>query len=227
MALCAAHEADAQAVVRLLMPECEAPGTNVWLEVRVELQPTQTLKSYDIRIPFDATQLQVQEAQIQQGSWFTAGGPTFFWHDIIDNTLYVNGALLGPNLHVTGSGILFRLPVQATQPALLDLQASVHQLSDRYAQPLAVVDMPVAMQAPCTELSLSAHTDYDPESAVHLEWNAQLSAQEWLQDYRVYCRMRPEDPWELLGSTTDTQWRDPLDHDRRLYQVRARFTGAP
>ncbi len=227
LALGGSVDAEAQALLRLVMPECAAPGSTVWMEVRAELQSGQTLKSYDVRIPFDPTQISFDEGQIQQGSWFTAGGSTFFWHDILDNTLYVNAAILGPNLHVTGAGTLFRLPLTLNQPTLLDLQASVHDLFNRYAQPLPVLDFPAAMQAPCTDLSVSAHLDFDPIPQLHLIWNAQSEAQEWLDAYRVYSRQRPEDSWELEGSTLDTQWTTPLRHERRLYQIRALFTGAP
>jgi hypothetical protein len=211
----------AQALVRLLMPECAEPQTTVWLEVRVELQPGQTLKSYDIRIPFDPTQAQLVEAQVQQGSWFQSGGPTFFWKDIIDNQLIVNAAILGPGLHVTGSGVVFRVQVQLAAPALVDLQAATHMLFDVNALTLPSLTLPAALQAPCTDLGLNITHDL-LNARVVLDWNAQG----WTADYRIYGRAALGDAWQLLDSTASTSWSEPLIPITRLYQVRSRFTQA-
>ncbi|MFA7332180.1 MAG: hypothetical protein WC326_14015 [Candidatus Delongbacteria bacterium] len=217
--LVAASGARAQALVRLVMPECAEPYTTLWLEVRVELQPGQTLKSYDIRIPFDPTQVTLVEAQVQQGSWFQSGGPTFFWRDIIDNQLIVNAAILGPGLHVTGSGMVFRVQVQLAQPAVVDLQAATHLLFDVNAVVLPSLELPAALQAPCTDLGLQISHDLENSRAV-LDWNSQG----WTADYRIYGRPNWGAAWELLDSTTTTGWSEPLTVPERLYQVRARFT---
>ena len=219
LALCAASQVMAQALVRLQLPPCTEPLSTVWLEVRVELQPGQTLKSYDIRIPFDPAQVLLLENQVQQGSWFTSGGPTFFWKDIIDNELIVNAAILGPGLHVTGSGMVFRVAAQLTAPAVLDLQATTHTLFDVNAAVLPSLDLPGALQAPCTDLGLDVRYDRDTDQVV-LEWNPQG----WTAAYQIYARDGWEHPWQPLAETPDTTWSEAPTPLRRLYQVRARFT---
>lgn len=217
--LAGVRQVDAQALVRLQLPSCAEPQTTVWLEVHVELQPGQTLKSYDIRIPFDPAQVLLLENQVQQGSWFQSGGPTFFWKDIIDNVLIVNAAILGPGLHVTGSGMVFRVAAQLAAPAVLDLQATTHTLFDVNAAVLPSLDLPAALQAPCTDLGLDVRYDSEADQVV-LDWNSQG----WTAAYRVYSREGWGQPWELLTETPDTTWSGPPPHPRRLYQVRARFT---
>ncbi|MDP2359955.1 MAG: cohesin domain-containing protein [bacterium] len=209
-----------QALVRLVLPPCAEPAGTVWLDVRVELEPGQTFKSYDIRIPFDPAQVTLQRNQIQQGSWFTAGGPTFFWHDIIGNELYVNGAILGPGLHVTGSGVVFRLPVLLAVPGVVDLQATTHLLFDVNAQLLPSFSIPAALQAPCTSFNLRIHYEEEGQQVL-LEWDPQG----WTQSYRVYGRDSWSLPWQLLGGTVATNWPEPLPGLRRFYQVRAQFVG--
>jgi hypothetical protein len=219
LVLCSASQVQAQALVRLQLPACAEPQTTVWLEVRVELQPGQTLKSYDIRIPFDPSQVLLLENQVQQGSWFQSGGPTFFWKDIIDNQLIVNAAILGPGLHVTGSGMVFRVAAQLVAPAVLDLQATTHVLFNVNAAELPSLDLPAALQSPCTDLDLGVHYDRDTDRVV-LDWNSQG----WTAAYRIYAREGWGDPWELLTETSDTSWSEAPAPQRRLYQVRARFT---
>lgn len=216
-----AMRAQAQALIRLQVPNCAEPQSTVWLEVHVELQPGQTLKSYDIRIPFDPAQVLLLENQVQQGSWFQSGGPTFFWKDIIDNELIVNAAILGPGLHVTGSGMVFRVAAQLTAPAVLDLQATTHTLFDVNAAVLPSLDLPAALQAPCTDLGLGVSYDSVGDQVV-LGWNSQG----WTAAYRIYARDGWEDPWQLLAETPDTTWSETPLPTRRLYQVRARFTEA-
>lgn len=216
---CLAGKSPAQALVRFVLPPCAEPNTTVWLEVWAELPQGQTLKSYDIRIPFDPAQLTLREDLIQQGAWFPSAGPTFFWHDVINNLLYVNAAILGPGLHVTGSGVLFRLPVDLGDPGVFDLGASVHDLFDVNAQLIPSLALPAALQAPCTSFNL--RIDYlEEDHAALLEWDPQG----WTEAYRVYAAPGWNQPWELAASTTATTWTDPVSQPGRIYRVRALFT---
>lgn len=214
-------QARGQALVRLVIPPCAEPGATVWLDVQVQLQAGQTLKSYDIRIPHDVSSLSLREDLIQQGAWFQSGGPTFFWHDVVDGVLIVNGAILGPGLCVTGAGTVFRLPAEINTPQVADLGATIHDLYNVSAQLLPSLALPAALQAPCTAFNL--RVDYlRDDQAVRLEWDPQ----NWTQAYRIYVAEGADQPWQLAASTSATQWTDPVDRPRRIYRVRSLFTSS-
>lgn len=211
----------AQGTLILQLPECIEPSGTVQLQVRVELDPGATLKSYDVRLQFDPALISFQPAQLAQGAWFQSGGPTFFIGDVIGNQLIVNAALLGPGLAVSGSGEIFHLPMTVLQPGVVDLAVSLADMYDVGLSLLDVVSVPAASEAPCTEFNLGILYD---SGQVHLDWQAQDQA----DDYLIERRSLLDQPWMPHDSTTATTWQEAAPPaTRRLYRVTARYTPGP
>lgn len=146
--------ATAQILVRTLLPECSPPDTPQILSVEIRLEPGDSLKVYDVRLRFDPTRVIPDTLQIQQGSWFSNGGPTFFWHDYDyqSGELIVNSALLGPGLAVTGGGTVFSLPLEFPGEGVTAVDVSLAELYDAEAQLYtAIITLPTTIQIPCSD----------------------------------------------------------------------------
>jgi hypothetical protein len=211
----------AQSLVQLSVPPCVEPGSSVVLTVSATLEEGATLKSYDLRIAVDPERATLVEASTQQGAWLPSGGPTFFWRDLIDDVLFVNAAILGPGLHVTGSGVLFTVTAELHGATLADFEPLVHDLFDVSAQVLPSLALPAAVQAPCLEFNLRIEA-LPQTGQVRLEWDEQP----WTESYLVYRRTQAGD-WEPAGGTALTEWIDAVDDPLRLYQVRGVFGSQP
>lgn len=219
--LLAAAPVFAQALVRLTVPPCVEPGSTVLVSVQVELEPAQTLKSYDVRLFVDPAQGTILENQIAQGPWLPSGGPVFFWHDMSGDVLVVNAAILGPGLHVTGTGTLFTVPVQLNGATLADIEPTLHDLYDVDAQLLPSLALPAAVQAPCLDFNLRIE-NLPATEQVRLEWDAQP----WTASYVVYS-LDLGGAWQPRETTTLTDWTDDAVLPGRLYQVRSVFDVQP
>ncbi len=208
----------AESILRLLIPECEDPGSTVLLQVEALLDTGENLKSYDVRIAYDPEQITLLTGQMSQGAWLQSGGPTFFWHDIIGDQLFVNAAILGPGLNVSGSGILFQLPVMLGDAGIADLDLALYNLYDVDAQLLDTLPVPAAVQAPCTDYQLQI--EYLPGSAsARLSWQAQPL----LDFYEIHVSSQPWGGYSLYDTTTDTEYTDPVTVPARHYRLQAGF----
>jgi hypothetical protein len=211
----------AQSLVQLSVPPCVEPGSSVVLTVSATLEEGATLKSYDLRIAVDPERATLVEASTQQGAWLPSGGPTFFWRDLIDDVLFVNAAILGPGLHVTGSGVLFTVTAELQGATLADFEPLVHDLFNVSAQLLPSLALPAAVQAPCLEFNLRIEALPETQQ-LRLEWDEQP----WSAGYVLYGRDLGQ-AWQPLLSTTGTQWIDDAVLPGRLYQVRSIFGQQP
>ncbi|MBL7033835.1 MAG: hypothetical protein ISR91_06785 [Candidatus Delongbacteria bacterium] len=148
--LCLLQSATAQILVRPLLPECGPPATPLVLAVEIRLEPGDSLKVYDLRLCFDTTRVTPDESQIQEGSWFTNSGPTYFWHQYQSGELIVNGAILGPGLAATGNGTIFSLPLEFTEEGVTAIDIKLADLYNAQAQLFtSVVTLPANIQVPC------------------------------------------------------------------------------
>jgi hypothetical protein len=144
--------ATAQILVRTHLPECSPPDTPQILFVEVRLEPGDSLKVYDVRLRFDTTRVILNESQIQQGSWFSNAGETFFWYEYQSGELIVNGAIMGPGLAVTGSGTIFSIPLEFPEEGITAADISLADLFNAQAQPYtAVITVPTTVQVPCPD----------------------------------------------------------------------------
>ncbi len=209
------------ATVSILLPDCTEPYTTNLMEVEIVLDPGDSLKVYDIRIQFDTLQVVPDLSQIQQGNWFPAAGPTFFWYDMIDDSLIVNQAVLGPGLAVTGSGIAFSLPVDYISPGNSDLTFALTELYNAQAEIFPSIGIPHHFAAPCTDFQLQI--TYLPDlDRIELEWLPQT----WTQYYEILAGDEPYGPvWQVIDTSYNTNWWEPRNGiERRFYRVRSVLT---
>jgi hypothetical protein len=209
------------ATVSVLLPDCSDPYDINLMEVEIALDPGDSLKVYDIRIQFDTLQVLPDLDQIQQGSWFTAAGPTFFWYGMIDDILIVNQAVLGPDLAVIGSGIAFSIPVENFSPGNTDLVFTLTELYNAQAEVFPSVGISHQFAAPCTDFQLQI--TYVPAlDRIELEWLPQT----WTQYYEILAADEPYGPvWQVIDTSYTTNWWEPhTGIERRFYRVRSVLT---
>jgi hypothetical protein len=206
------------ATVSILLPDCSDPYDINLMEVEIALDPGDSLKVYDIRIQFDTLQVVPDLSQIQQGSWFQAAGPTFFWYDMIDDILIVNQAVLGPGLAVFGSGIAFSVPVENLTPGYSDLTFTLTELYNAQAEVFPSIAIPHQFAAPCTDFQLQI-TYLPALDRVELEW----LPQSWTQYYEILVSDEPYGPmWQVIDNSYTTNWWEPRTGiERRFYRVRS------
>jgi hypothetical protein len=209
------------ATVSILLPDCTDPYTTNLMEVEIVLDPGDSLKVYDIRIQFDTLQVVPDLYQIQQGSWFSAAGPTFFWYDIIDDVLIVNHAVLGPGLAVIGSGIAFSIPVEYISPGDTEVAFDLTELYNAQAEIFPSIGIPHQFAAPCTDFQLQITYQWDLDR-IELEWLPQT----WTQYYEILAGEEPYGPvWQVIDNSYNTNWFEPRNGiERRFYRVRSVLT---
>lgn len=138
-----AQGAQAPAQVRLL-PETGAYFAGQEIDVQVQIADVSSLWGADVRLLFDATRLQVIDAnpalsgvQIEPSNDFLS--PDFVLRNEVDNTLgsiWYAAIQLNPSQPVTGTGILCTFTLQVTGTGGTTVTFSQANLSDRFGTPI-------------------------------------------------------------------------------------------